>query len=174
MPRTSQTTTIPYGDDGALRTVAAMRTLILDSTANPTVVAFARQIVYNPTPRSLPQVNAARLIAVWLRGNWHYVDDPVNRELLQTPGYMLEQYGDMGYVSGDCDEAAILGASLGAAVGIPSTLTLVGFADDTGGLYSHVFATLLPTNGPRITLDVTRPLVGTPVPRVVQAVEIPV
>lgn len=169
---TSQTTTIPFGDDGALRTVEFIRQLIHDSTANPTVVAFARQLAYQPTPRSVPQVGAARAISVWLRGNWHYVEDPINRELLQSPDYMLEQYANDGYVSGDCDEAAILGASLGAAIGIPSVLTLVGFDDGTGGLYSHVFASLLPGGGPRITLDVTRPLVGTPVPRVVQAIDI--
>lgn len=171
---TTQTTTIPFGDDGALRTVDIMRQLIHDSTANPTVVAFARQLAYQPTPRAMPQLAVARAIANWLKVSWRYVDDPVNRELLQTAERMLLQYDDFGYVSGDCDEAAILGASLGASVGIPSILTLVGFDDGMGGYYSHVFATLLPTGAPRVTLDVTKPLPGTPVPRVVQAADFPV
>ena len=167
---TSQTMAIPYGDDGALRTVQRMRQIINDSTANPTVVSFARQLVVTSSPRPQPQLQAARTINVWLRGIWRFVDDPTNRELLTTPDFMLSQYANEGIVAGDCDEAAILGASLGMAIGIPAELTIIGFDDGAGGFFSHVFASLLPQGGLRITLDVTRPLPGTPVPRIMQGV----
>lgn len=169
----SSTSTIPFGDDGALATVEKMRQLANDATGNPNVVAFARELIYNPVPRPQPQAFAARVISAWLKGVWRYVDDPINRELLVTPDAMLRQYEAEGIVTGDCDEAAILGAALGMSVGIPAVYTVVGFDDGTGQL-SHVFTSLLPNGGPRITLDVTRPLPGSPVPRVVQAIDISV
>lgn len=145
-----------------------MAATIQDATADPYVVTFARALVKSPAAYAIStQANAARVIRNFVWSVWRFVDDPVNRELLRTPYNMLMEYDACGYVMGDCDEAAMLGAALGASVGIQPTLTVMEFADNSGQ-YSHIYASLLPTDGAPVSLDITRPPRGTPVPAVVR------
>jgi hypothetical protein len=165
----SSTVYIPGGDAGVVRTEDAMAAAIDEATADPYVVGFARSLVASPTSYATmaAQSAAARTIRNFVWSVWRFVDDPVNRELLRTPYAMLKEYEETGRVMGDCDEAAVLGAALGASVGIQPTLTVLEFADDSGQ-YSHVYASLLPMDGMPVSLDVTRPPRGTPVPAVVR------
>ena len=168
MSVTVQRTTIANGDAGVLQTLAVMAQLIDRAQDDPMAVQFARQLVslFNSGHN---QYLTATQLRYWLARVWVYVDDPAARELLRDANGMLREYDATARVTGDCDEAAILGASLGVAVGIPATLTVLAF--DTGAAsgaarYSHVYASLLPDNGPEVMLDVTRPPAGTPIPPV--------
>lgn len=168
-PASSSTEMIPGGDAGVLRTEDAMCAAVHTATADPYVVNFARLLVASTTPYpSTEQEQAARRIYAFLWGAWRFVDDPTDRELLRTPGAMLCEYAARGIIMGDCDEAALLGAALAASVNIQAAFTVMEFAGSGAASYSHVYAILLPLDGVAVSLDITRPPRGTPVPDVVR------
>ena len=85
---------------------------------------------------------------------------------------MLAQFARDGWIAGDCDEVAILGAALGKSIGIPATFTALAFdsPEDSPDRLAHVFATLLPGDGDGVSLDVTKP--SGPPPPVTRAVTV--
>jgi hypothetical protein len=173
MMPTVRTVTIAGGDLGIMQTLDEMRGLIEEGTADPLTVGVARNLAVRAVgpfgERGDDQARQAVVIRNWLASVWRFVRDPMNRELGRNTSAMLLEYQDTGTVMGDCDEAAILGASLGLSIGIQPTLTVLEFEGQEIPGYSHVYATLLPDNAAGVTLDVTRRFtvpVGAPVPPV--------
>lgn len=167
MPATITRATIAYGDAGVMDTLRIMQRVIDGAMDDPLVVSTARALAAADGP--MQQLGAAVRIRAWMQRAWRFVEDPLTREHLEDAGYLLRQYQQLAYIPGDCDEAAILGATLGKAVGLTATLTVLAFdTGDTAGTprYSHVFASLLTTAGQVITLDITKP--SHPVARVVR------
>lgn len=155
----TQVRTVPLGDGdaGVMQTLALMSQLVERDMTVPRVVETARQLAVAQGAGS--EYRTALTIRAWLARVWRFVGDPVTREHLEDADYLLRQYEALSYVPGDCDEAAILGATLGKAVGIFASWTVLGFEDGTARpRYSHVFATLYPNDGPAVSLDVTRPM----------------
>lgn len=76
----------------------------------------------------------ASAIQVFVRDKIRYVKDIRGVETLATPLVTL----DTG--SGDCDDKAVLAASLLESIGHPTRFVAIGFAPDT---YQHVFAETL-------------------------------
>lgn len=174
MGATVQRLTIPYGDAGSLATVARMRVLINSAIRNPLVVESAHDIALTAPIRD--NVRIAIAIRDWLARNFAFVRDPVAVELIRTPEYMLRQLQVRRVISGDCDDAAVLGCALGKAVGIQCKLVTVGFERSpllNPSPLAHVFGVLLPHGWKRIggtedqptvidaeipvSLDVTKP-----------------
>lgn len=83
-----------------------------------------------------------------------FVPDPLGVELLATPHYLLTRVRDRQFVSGDCDDAAILGAALGKAVGLPAKFRVLAFGSPQLP-FQHVY-TLLLVRGRWANLDTTR------------------
>lgn len=148
---------IGYGDSGAETTLLHMVRLANDAASDPTVVQFARQLAVNAAPRN--PVAQAFAIRGWLSRVWRFVDDPTELDLLRSPVEMLGDYAAHSVVMGDCDEAAILGAALGKAIGLPAQLVALSFvqSDGTPGPFEHVYAALVMVDGSVIDLDVTKP-----------------
>lgn len=105
--------------------------------------------------RDLIQLGGPRAIRQWLSRRFIFVPDPFGIELVKTPGAMLEEYESLGHMQGDCDDAAILGASIAHAAGYPVRFQLLGF--EKGGPFSHVYAEARDRLGHWVDLDVTRP-----------------
>lgn len=158
---------IRWGDDGAVDDLAIMREKILTATSDPTTVYAARDlaVMASPVPSNPDTLAQAMAIRNWVATVWRFVDDPKQNELLRTPREMLIEYSRNGYVTGDCDEAAILGAGLGVAIGMDASLVGVDFGDGRRGddRFSHVYA-YLTTAGVDVDLDVTRPAGPVPSP----------
>lgn len=160
---------IGWGDDGVMQTIDAMADLVIASIRLPIVIETARHIV----GRSRGQYAQAVALRLWLKNAWRFVDDPYNVELLIEPEKALLDAQRTGKVTGDCDEAATLGAALGAAIGlIPSFVVLAFEGDDGSDRLCHVYANLLTDDGRVIDLDITRPSSGVPAPT--RSLEIPV
>jgi transglutaminase-like putative cysteine protease len=151
------TRSIDYGDAGVMQTLAAMAALINDGVNQPPVVEFARQLAVTAGTRRYAQ--QAFAIREWLRSVWRFVDDPPDRELLRDSVVMLREYMNTGIITGDCDEVAILGATLGKAIGLQAELVALAFfnQDGTPGRYEHVYAILTTATGAQVDVDVTRP-----------------
>lgn len=146
--------TIPHGDLGSLTTLAHMRNLVNAALQMPVVVETAHMIIRATAPRDYPAM--ARAIRDWMALNFKFVPDPLGVELTRTPAYMLNQYYAQGIVSGDCDDAATLGAALAKSVGMPCKLVGVGFGSWLGA-FAHVYTIIALRSGVVVTLDVTKP-----------------
>lgn len=141
---------IPAGALGIEITIMHMRRLVRDALRSPLPYRIAQAIVGVPHP---PSGRAARLIRSWLDEHTRFVPDPLGLEVIRSPVLMLRVIECEGVAPGDCDDVAVLGATLGLSVGIPARFVLLAFEDY--GLYEHVYTDLL-TPEP-VDLDTTRP-----------------
>lgn len=144
---------IGWGDSGSLATLHKMRSVANDAIQMPIVVETAHTIIRGQRARDFQ--NMALAVRYFLAQNFRFVPDPIGVELVRTPEYMIRQYHTFGYISGDCDDVAVLGAALGKAVGVPAKFVAIGFR--TFGSLVHVFTLLLPSGSPIVSLDVTKP-----------------
>jgi len=93
-------------------------------------------------------------IDTWLSRRFRFVADPIGVELLRDPAEAIRSAVKNGYTQGDCDEAAMLAASLGMANGIPARFRALSFTPN--GPYTHVIADLF-AGGEWVPLDITKP-----------------
>lgn len=135
----------------APQTLARMAHNIRASLKDPAVVETARGIVARVEPRDC--VAQARAIRAWTDKRFRFVRDPLGVELLETPAFHLARIRELGFVQGDCDDAATITAALGMAIGIPAMLHAVAFFDP-GAPFAHVYTVLYPTNGTGATVEV--------------------
>ena len=130
-----------------------MRRLVNESLPEPSVRLQAARIVQGLTVSD----PAGQLYALrgWLGRVWRFRRDPHGVELVHRPERLLDQFSSWGYVLGDCDDAAVLGAALGKALGFTSRFVVLGFFGPRMP-FSHVYTEV---RGPRgwVDLDVTRP-----------------
>ncbi len=140
------------GDLGAWQTLHRMRSLINAALVDPLVVGAAKDVAMTCPPADEECI--ARALREWLAGRFQFVRDPLGVELLHTPRLMVQTIATRGVFAGDCDDAAILGAALGKAVGLRARLRAIGFR--RGGPLVHVIADVRTPRG-WADLDVTRP-----------------
>jgi transglutaminase-like putative cysteine protease len=148
------------GDFGAMQTLQHMRRLANEALADPLVIETARGIIEAAGVAGRDQMGKYLALRQWLAEHLSFMPDPVGLELLSTPHYLLQQIQQRQFVSGDCDDAAILGAALGKAVGLPAKYRALSFVNQSRP-FQHVY-TLLLVQGRWANLDVTRSPAGTP------------
>lgn len=143
------------GDAGAMQTLAEMRAMVQRSAVEPEIVSLARVIV-RPAARG-DRRGAAGLVRDWVSRHTRWTPDPEGAEYLVPPTVMLSRIARAGLAPGDCDDVAVLAATLLKAAGIPARLTAIGF-HPTRRL-SHVTAEAMTGPGVWRELDTTRPAV---------------
>lgn len=131
---------LPYGEAGTWATVDAMRQVARQAAATP---------LLQDTARAIGAGNPLQL-REWLQSHFRFRYDPPEYEAIWTPAAQLQQIMRQGYALGDCDDAAVLGASLALAAGLSARFVLLGF-EGPRGMYAHVFTE---TGG--VELDVTK------------------
>lgn len=115
-------------DAGIDQTIAVMRAMIDDARRRPGLAALARRL------------GSPEAIERWLRERVVFQQDPAGQEYLQSPASMLMQANARGAAYGDCDDNAMLGASLLAALGYVPVLVVVSKRPRVkGGRFQHVF-----------------------------------
>lgn len=135
--------------------VRQMQMLVENAYVDPTVRRKAEEIVRYSTPRNY--VLAAQRIRQFLSDHIRFLRDPDGRELSYTPKLMLKTIADYEVANVDCDDAAVLAASLGRSIGLRARFVLLGFIEPTNPL-AHVYTELAGPgeNAPWIEQDVTR------------------
>jgi len=119
-----------------------MRQVAHEAARNPLVI---------DTARAIPAGNPLQL-RQWLAAHFRFQSDPDAYEAIWTPPDQLAQINRRGYARGDCDDAAVLGAALALASGLPVRFVLLGFEPGSMSPLTHVYAV---AGG--IDLDVTKP-----------------
>lgn len=147
-------TTIDNGETGTRTTLSRMVYLVREGITKPKVVELAHSIVMSVPERDY--LSMALRIRDWMRGCYHFIPDPVGVEMLRTPEYMVTMLERTGAITGDCDDASIMAAALGASVGIAGEFRAVSYRSDCR--IAHVYTVLSP-RGQRVSVrvDVTRP-----------------
>jgi len=142
------------GDFGAMQTLAKMRNIANAALRDPVVIEQARQIIEDAGVLGRNEGGKYNAIRQWMLDHLQFLPDPVGVELLATPRYMIDYIRRSHFVSGDCDDAAILGAALGKAVGLRAKMRALSFGSKSRP-FSHVY-TLLLVRGQWANLDTTR------------------
>jgi len=133
---------IPPGEQGTFVTLKLMKKIVLGPWGHrhPDVVLLARQITSKTSPGLKKDYEAmADAVFKFAKANVPYRLDPAGLEWLQTPVYTL--WGDNGKpVPADCDDHAILIASLAMALGLQAAFRTV--RGKGGGRWVHVYAVI--------------------------------
>lgn len=140
---------IPESHAGIEATVRHMDRIATRSATSPAVLEAAADIV-----GSSSGAEAAGRIREYLATRMVFEFDPPGVELIRTPELLLNHIGCNGIASGDCDDVAVLGASLGLAAGLQPSYVLLAFHD--AAPFEHVYTELETDTGP-VELDTTRP-----------------
>ena len=134
-----ETYIIPRGDVGTQRTLNVMRRIVNESLIDPYVVESAKNIVTFCGGKD--EFCLADTINRWIKDHSHFIRDPLGVELIHTPKYILKKIAQNFYFDFDCDDMAVLSASLGKAVGLPAKFVALGFLDKKQPL-THVYTIL--------------------------------
>lgn len=153
LPRIAlQSFTAPRGEGQTRTTLQVMARLAARSAYSPAVVAAAVDAVRSVSGRDT--VGLARELEAWGRTHLAFLPDPLlDGDFIRTPDYMLAEVERFGVARGDCDDAAVLMAALGLAIGLPARIRAVAFTDWRP--FEHVW-TELGTAAGWIELDPTR------------------
>lgn len=139
------------GPAAGLDAVHRMRELVRDQCALPLVRETAVRIAHGT---GIDAAQQAARIRAWLSRHVGFIRDPFGIEGLTEPVAQLLWLQNVGWLDGDCDDVATLGAALGQAIGLPARFVLLG---RLGG-FEHVWAELGdPLTGAWYDLDITRP-----------------
>lgn len=116
---------IPKGAPGIDATLSIMRDVVRQQAASPTVRARALKISQGTGPYN--GAERARLILEWVRAHLHFIPDPVGVEALTAPALQLRNIAVHGETAGDCDDAAVLIATLARSVGLKTRFVAASF-----------------------------------------------
>lgn len=134
---------VPGGDAGSLETVAVMRALVNAAKVDPYILNFAVSVVFQePQQDEAAEVGA---IFNYVRGFVRYVRDVVGIESVSTPHMSIMRR------VGDCDDKAVLLASLLEAIGYPTRFVLAAYR---GHAFEHVYTQVYFRDG-WVSLDPT-------------------
>lgn len=116
---------------------------------HPDVITQARNIVVENDLDGHDKIAVLKAIQEWVQTNIHYVYDPRGLDTFYHPYRTLE------VKAGDCDDQALLVASMGEALGIPMALELI--AHKNPNVYTHVYASGI-VNGKLFPLETIYPV----------------
>lgn len=139
---------IPNGIDGVRATLKVMSALVRGGKKSPAVRAKALALTQHL--RQKDRTGEIRALYEYVRDRIRYVRDIHNVETVHTPEQVMRQE------SGDCDDKAVLLASLLESIGHPSAFWAIG--TKSRNQYSHVL--VLTRVGPKswLPLETTEPV----------------
>jgi len=131
--------------DNIQQEIDLLKSIVADAKKNPFFRQLSTQII-NSFPCQHKNYDCyVYAIAKWVRENIKYIKDITGYETLQTPQNTLKIGG------GDCDDHAILVATLLNAIGIKTTFKIVG----KNGKYKHIYVIATTPKGKKWVVDTT-------------------
>jgi hypothetical protein len=148
---------IGMGEDAIRNTVSKMKDIIIQSSRNPYIRSWAKDIVANVEVNN--KEGEARAIHNFVRDHVRYTRDPYGFEYIQTPPVLLEDIrlfldGNGERPIGDCDDMTVLSLSLLKSIGFPVAIKVVSFHNH--GKFSHVYG-LVQIYEQWVPIDCVRP-----------------
>lgn len=144
---------IRSGTAGVVDTLRLMKDLAIAGSVVPCVRETAARVVRGQ--REARQ--RAGCLRDWVHDVTEFLPDHTLVESLVPPTASLAQVWNQGYFQGDCDDVAVLGASLGLSIGLRARYVAVAFGTNQNA-FSHVWCELSPQMREEWTaIDPTRP-----------------
>lgn len=138
---------LPSGEAGNLKTARIMRDIALERVKEPELIEFAHQIVTNWQVPSHDTYGEAIAIGETVKTSVRYVKDPVGIERILDPLTLISRI-KRGVAQGDCDDMALLTATLLLAIGLRPRFKFVKYSS-SDNFFSHIYVKVAVTN-PRI------------------------
>jgi transglutaminase-like putative cysteine protease len=113
-----------------------MKRIVLESMRDVPVLDAAKRIIRSVGGKDRKAQSLA--IGAWVRSSLRFVRDPYGVETIHTPLFMLDRIRTFGMFEADCDDYAVLSASLAKAVGLRTKFVVLGFLDK-GAPWAHVY-----------------------------------
>lgn len=165
---TVASTELANADLGNYQTVEVMRKKAREQAQTPLVRKLALKILEQAGTRGHNFLDEARALGEFVKSNVSYVRDPTDVEQLHDPIFMINEI-TKGTARGDCDDKALLLATLLLSVGHQPYFAIVRYRD-VAGPFNHIYVVEYDRNwgGPkqRLVMDTIledRPI-GTEVP----------
>lgn len=146
-----QTMEIAPGEAGIFQSLTAMVLAARKERVDPTVRAKVHELTASCAPTD--QACKAAALYSFVKSRLDYVPDPEDIEAVGLASYHLANVAAFGRSEGDCDDGAVLLATLGAAAGFPVRYAVASFRDD---LELHHVWTEFRVNGKWVNLDTFR------------------
>lgn len=127
-PNLAAVTTIPDGKAGIVETLKIMRRIVRKQKSALLIRNKAVEITDGIGNKDW--TGEIKAVQAWVKNNIKYRKDVVDVETLHLPETLLD------VKSGDCDDHALLVASLLESIGHPTRFVAMGYAPDD---YIHVF-----------------------------------
>ncbi len=138
------------GSPGTQRTINVMKRLTREGRVDPTVIFLAQQIARKYDRKDF--IGQARGIHKYVQEHIHYVKDPRGTEMVRSALWTMH------YRAGDCDDQAVLVASLAEAIGFRTRFKAIKVDPNWPGEFSHVYTQIqIPTSGEWVTSDTIVP-----------------
>lgn len=122
------------GDQSTRNTIAAMRAIVHHAARSPKVHQVASVLAARTAPKDV----AAQLAGLdgFIRECVQFKPDTMGLEVLRHPDQLLSEIAANGRTSCDCDDVAMLGASVCRVLGVKPAFITVGHEPE--GAYVHV------------------------------------
>src|ERR1035437_3006323 len=162
--------TEPNGPAGNYKRVEIMIGIARNRSSNPIVRELALMIVSAAGVKSQDFINEALAIGAFVKNKVRYVRDINGIETVHDPLTMIDQIR-RGSAQGDCDDMALLIATLLLSIGHSPFFRIVKYNGNTNGCFQHIYVVVYEKNWgmskpKRIVLDaiLKRSEIGTEVP----------
>lgn len=154
VPRLVKRIALAPGDAGVEQTIHEMVGMVRDSTADPRWGDLAVRLV--PAGPALLGPGAYRQVLGGLRHTFRYKRDAAGAEQVWRPDVHIGRFASLGYSWGDCDDAAVVAASVVRAINLGPVRFRTIANGRRGRELNHVFAEVL-MDGRWLTLDFLSP-----------------
>lgn len=147
---------IGSGLKGNLQTINFMKKVARDRMSDPMIRKLALNILHDYRVPSMSYVDEALAIGDYIKNKVRYVRDPDGIEYLQDPKDLVKHI-QQGIAQGDCDDMALLAATLLLSIGHQPFFRAVRYYEPVGN-YNHIYVVVYEKNhGPgrkqRVVLD---------------------
>lgn len=146
---------LPPGAKGNYKTVKVMKEVARERAGHPLVRKLALNILNHYNTDSHQYLDESKAIGEYVQKKVRYVKDAQGVEQLHDPVMMIDQIR-RGIARADCDDMALLIASLLLAIGHTPKFRVVRY-NGTSGAFNHIYVVDYAKNGgekpKRIVLD---------------------
>ena len=133
------------GKQGNIDTIEVMKKMARDFSRHDLVKRLATNILNFKKIPSHHYLEEAKAIGQFVQKHVRYVKDPVDTESLQAPDMMIRMMTDVGYTMGDCDDMALLIATLLMSIGIKPKFRAIKY-NEASASFNHIYVVVYENN----------------------------
>jgi hypothetical protein len=138
-------TRLSDGVAGNIETLEIMRQVARDASRHPVVREFAKSILLKYKIKDQNYYDEAHAIGHYVKKNVRYVRDIKGVETLHDPLTMIDHI-KREIAQGDCDDMALLTATLLLSIGHEPYFCLVKYHSNPNGSYQHIYTVVYEKN----------------------------